>query len=114
MDELAADQNLRLAQALLEKQGEVNELKADLLLQRGIIQDLRDELASYKRGERHIIEFREDGWTIQHPLSCRPNLFDCIVNTAASDMIVPEAMAIGRYHVDVSEDGRMMNFEQIR
>lgn len=29
---------------------------------------------------RHVIEFREDGCTIQHPLSCRPNLFDCPVN----------------------------------
>ena len=27
-----------------------------------------------------IIEIRAAGWTIQHPLSCRPNLFDCPVN----------------------------------
>ncbi|MFI2650180.1 DUF6085 family protein [Micromonospora fulviviridis] len=33
--------------------------------------------------EQHVIEFRADGWTIQHPLSCRPNLFDCPVNRAA-------------------------------
>jgi hypothetical protein len=33
--------------------------------------------------DKHFIEFREDGWTIQHPLSCRPNLFNCPVNKAA-------------------------------
>ncbi|MBM0275118.1 DUF6085 family protein [Micromonospora tarensis] len=32
---------------------------------------------------RHIIEFRPDGWTIKHPLACRPRLFDCPVNRAA-------------------------------
>lgn len=32
---------------------------------------------------RHIIEFRADGWTIKHPLACRPNLFDCRVNRVA-------------------------------
>lgn len=31
----------------------------------------------------HIIEFRPDGWTIKHPLACRPNLFACRVNRAA-------------------------------
>ena len=33
--------------------------------------------------EGHQIELRIDGWTIQHPLSCRPNLFECKVNRAA-------------------------------
>lgn len=32
---------------------------------------------------RHIIDVRADGWTIKHPLACRPNLFDCPVNRAA-------------------------------
>lgn len=31
----------------------------------------------------HVIEFRDRGWTIKHPLSCRPNLFDCPINGAA-------------------------------
>ena len=33
--------------------------------------------------EQHVIEFRPDGWTIKHPLSCRPDLFECSVNRAA-------------------------------
>lgn len=31
----------------------------------------------------HVIELRGDGWTLQHPLTCRPNLFACPVNRAA-------------------------------
>lgn len=33
--------------------------------------------------DAHVIDVRDDGWTIRHPLSCRPNLFDCEVNRAA-------------------------------
>jgi hypothetical protein len=36
--------------------------------------------------EPHLIELRDDGWTIQHPLACRSggrSLFDCEVNRAA-------------------------------
>jgi len=27
--------------------------------------------------DRHLVKVDEDGWTVQHPLSCRPNLFTC-------------------------------------
>jgi hypothetical protein len=40
-------------------------------------------LAPVDDDPRHIIQFRTDGWTIKHPLACRPNLFDCPVNRAA-------------------------------
>jgi len=30
----------------------------------------------------HLIKFEDDGWIIQHPLSCRPNLFDCKYNVS--------------------------------
>lgn len=40
-------------------------------------------LAPVDDDPRHIIEFRPDGWTIKHPLACRPNLFACRVNRAA-------------------------------
>jgi hypothetical protein len=32
--------------------------------------------------EAHVIDLRDDGWVIKHPLSCRPNLFNCPVNRA--------------------------------
>jgi hypothetical protein len=31
----------------------------------------------------HIIDIKPDGWTIKHPLSCRPELFNCPVHNAA-------------------------------
>lgn len=37
----------------------------------------------------HKIHLRESGWTILHPLSCRPNLFDCPVTKAAQEMPTP-------------------------
>lgn len=44
------------------------------------------ELKDWAHGDdvaEHTIELREDGWTIMHPLGCRPNLFACPVNRAA-------------------------------
>jgi hypothetical protein len=57
------------------------------------------------RDEQHVIEFRADGWTIQHPLTCRADgrsLFDCEVNRAAEQMNVrlvdlATAMGFGRF-----------------
>lgn len=45
--------------------------------------------------EPHLIQFREDGFTIQHPLSCRPNLFACAVNRVAhTDLAEPPAHGV--------------------
>lgn len=64
--------------------------------------------AALKAGQvGHIIEFRDNGWTIQHPLSCRPNLFECEVNRAAErdvDGVPPEG--VGRYVCGAEEGGR--------
>lgn len=50
---------------------------------------------------RHVIECREAGWTIKHPLSCRPALFDCPVNRAAEDGLFTGHPAPGRYYVEL-------------
>lgn len=57
---------------------------------------------------RHIIQFREDGWTIKHPLTCRiGDLFGCRVNLAAEDLDGPPVPP-GRYEASVSDiDGRL-------
>lgn len=34
----------------------------------------------------HVIDFRANGWTVKHPLACRPSLFDCPVNRAAEQL----------------------------
>lgn len=49
----------------------------------------------------HVIDFRDDGWTIRHPLSCRPNLFDCRVNRAAEDGVEgPPKRGLGAYRCE--------------
>lgn len=69
------------------------------------VEALREALKAGQVG--HIIEFRDNGWTIKHPLSCRPNLFECEVNRAAErdvDGVPPEG--VGRYVCGAEEGGR--------
>ncbi|MGW5556879.1 DUF6085 family protein [Micromonospora sp. NPDC003944] len=61
-------------------------------------------LAPVDDDPRHIIEFRPAGWTIKHPLACRPNLFACPFNRAALALDSPPAK-YGRYVVDLSDEG---------
>lgn len=81
------------------------------------IKALKAELETYKASEQHIIELRDDGWTIQHPLSCRPNLFDCIYNMVAGGDLVDAAREQGqrgRFYCDLSEDGRILGLEPVK
>lgn len=48
-----------------------------------LINTLTDAHREQMGQTRHVVDLRPDGWTIQHPLACRPNLFDCPVNRAA-------------------------------
>lgn len=71
------------------------------------VQRLRDALAAYVGPDRHVIEFRADGWTIQHPLACRPNLFDCPVNRVAERELTEPPIShgrqvLGRFECDVN------------
>lgn len=56
---------------------------------------------------RHIVEFRADGWTIQHPLSCRPNLFACEVNRAAGRELTEPPAELGVFACRI-EGGRFV------
>lgn len=53
--------------------------------------------------ENHVIEFREDDWTIQHPLSCRPNLFHCPTTRAATHRLSTPA-ELGRFECWLESD----------
>lgn len=55
----------------------------------------------------HVIDLRDDGWTIKHPLTCRPNLFDCPANTAARNLAESPAVP-GRYVCDVDDSGQLV------
>jgi hypothetical protein len=59
--------------------------------------------------EPHLIEFRPDGWTIQHPVRCRPNLFACPVNRVAGEQVDgPPASGLGVYECDVDDGGTLV------
>lgn len=34
----------------------------------------------------HVLALTADGWTLQHPLACRPALADCAMNLCAQDV----------------------------
>lgn len=66
------------------------------------------ELGAYAAAQadtdpRHIIDLRDGGWTIKHPLSCRPKLFDCPVNRAAERDLAVRPAAVGRYECGIDD-----------
>lgn len=71
--------------------------------------------AGYRRvdvAEGHIIEVRAAGWTIMHPLACRPRLFDCEVNRAAEEGLTEPPTALGRFRCDAAT-GRFVIGERV-
>lgn len=60
---------------------------------------------------RHVIDVRAGGWTIKHPLACRPRLFDCPVNRAAERDLTEMPAAVGRYECDVEDGGFVIKAE---
>jgi hypothetical protein len=65
-------------------------------------------LAPVDDDPRHVIEFRPDGWTIMHPLSCRPNLFECPVNRVAEmdlGALGGPPVPPGRYECELNDLG---------
>lgn len=55
----------------------------------------------------HVMEIRQNGWTIKHPIACRPDLFNCPVNRAASAELEPPALEPGQYRVDLDDRGEL-------
>jgi hypothetical protein len=70
------------------------------------VERLRAELAALNDGpDEHVIDLRDDGWTIKHPLSCRPHLFDCPVNRAAERDLTEAPAQLGRFVCLLDEVG---------
>lgn len=62
--------------------------------------------------EGHLIDFREDGWTLSHPLSCRAGgqavLFECAVNRLAGATFVQAPAVLGRFPISVDATGKIL------
>jgi len=58
------------------------------------------------RRPRHIVQCTDAGWTIKHPLSCRPDLFNCPVNRAAEASLWGDIPAgNGRHYIEIGPGG---------
>jgi len=57
--------------------------------------------------DQHIIDLREDGWTLQHPLACRPNLFDCQLNRVAHADPYLREHSIGQFQCWLTDEGQL-------
>lgn len=64
--------------------------------------------------ERHIINVHENGWTIQHPLSCRSNPLGCLTTRVASDAneYINEHL-YGRFVCKLNDGGQLEIEEKI-
>lgn len=68
---------------------------------------------------RHVIELRADGWTIKHPLACRPALFDCPVSRAAGQDLTAQVVAdrlqgvSGRFECDAGDFGDFQILDRV-
>lgn len=50
--------------------------------------------------QRHIITFNQYGWTLMHPVRCRPNLNACVANIAAHGFPETPPAGWGAYEVE--------------
>lgn len=51
---------------------------------------------------RHVLDLRDDGYGLQHPVRCRPDLIDCAVNRALAEG--HPGYEAGKYWCDLSDD----------
>ncbi|SRR6266545_4985621 len=68
----------------------------------------RVDLDAFERviNRPHVIELREDGWTLMHPPACHPDLFGCAVNLAAGrDLVDKPPLVPGRYFCELGGGG---------
>ena len=79
------------------------------------LKDAREQIEGYRQAlaqRGHVAEFREDGWSLEHPVECRAiGLIDCAVNLACGyEQTAPQ---LGRFVVTVNEDGFLVLGERV-
>jgi hypothetical protein len=57
----------------------------------------------------HVIDLRDDGWSIMHPPRCHPGLFACPVNRVAGQQLdgPPDEIPFGQYFCELDEWGNL-------
>lgn len=74
------------------------------MLSRDLARLLEDKVLVIDPDELHKIEMKLDGWTVLHPMACRPRLFGCPFTQAAHALGAPTAEEVGVYTIVLEED----------
>lgn len=85
--------------------GDVPAPNRDLMI--ATVQDLLDQgVVTGPLDPRHIVEIRPDGWALQHPVTCRDDLFCQIHKLIAAGMATVDEPPgpLGRYPVRLEGD----------
>jgi len=76
------------------------------------VERLREEIKTLRTAVNlrgHVAEFREDGWTLEHPLECRESsLLDCPLNALCKALGGPPEEGPGRYKVALDDSGNLL------
>lgn len=67
-----------------------------------IVSFAREVLSSEGKESDHIAEFRDEGWSLQHPPECRPNLIDCEVHRLVEQFATERGPLVGRFKVELA------------
>ena len=107
--------NIELEIKAREGNGETRQDDPLFLRLLATIAELQRELEGYRQAlaqRGHVAEFREDGWSLEHPVECRAiGLIDCAVNLACGyEQTAPQ---LGRFVVTVNEDGFLVLGERV-
>lgn len=66
-------------------------------------EEANEELRKALHQEGHTIVFSVHGWSIQHPVECRPDMTTCEIHVAAQEQIVDSPKELGAFKIRLEE-----------
>lgn len=66
--------------------------------------DWAQQLVDQGYRDAHIVTFTEDGYGLEHPIRCRPNLIGCVLNEWLATQMAPDREP-GRYVMEWTDTG---------
>ena len=89
---------------------DVEYVRADLLKE---LQEENEKLKDALHQDSHYIVFSESGWSVEHLVSCRPDMTTCEFHKAAqrtygSGVVITKAGVLGRYKCTINERGGLL------